>query len=108
MSGDVHVQFCERPGVRFPRATHLAVLGRTPAAEMLTAVEGLMKRLKLLVNVEKTRCCRLPEESMTFLGYRIGRNHRRPRSSWSTSAALAQHRCATRDHPRNEDKKSPS
>ena len=23
MSGDVHVQFCERPGVRFPRATHL-------------------------------------------------------------------------------------
>ena len=22
MSGDVHVQFCERPGVRFPRATH--------------------------------------------------------------------------------------
>ena len=32
MSGDVHVQFCERPGVRFPRATHLAVLGRAPAA----------------------------------------------------------------------------
>ena len=26
MSGDVHVQFCERPGVRFPRATHLDVL----------------------------------------------------------------------------------
>ena len=23
MSGDVHVRFCERPGVRFPRATHL-------------------------------------------------------------------------------------
>ena len=22
MSGDVHVQFCERLGVRFPRATH--------------------------------------------------------------------------------------
>ena len=47
MSGDVHVQFCERPGVRFPRATHLAVLGRAPAAEMLAAVEGLMRRLKL-------------------------------------------------------------
>ena len=26
MSGDVHVQFCERPGVRFPRATHLVIL----------------------------------------------------------------------------------
>ena len=25
MSGDVHVQFCERPGVRFPRATHLVI-----------------------------------------------------------------------------------
>ena len=43
---------------------------------MLAAVEGLMKRLKLPMNAEKTRCCRLPEESMTFLGYRIGRNHR--------------------------------
>ena len=76
MSGDVHVQFCERPGVRFPRATHLAVLGRAPAAEMLAAVEDLMKRLKLPMNAEKTHCCRVPEESMTFLGYRIGRNYR--------------------------------
>ena len=77
MSGDVHVQFCERPGVRFPRATHLAVLGKSPAAEMRSAVEGLMKRLKLPINAEKTRCCRVPEEPMTFLGYRIGRNYRR-------------------------------
>ena len=76
MSGDVHVQFCERPGVRFPRATHLAVLGRAPAAVMLAAVEALMKRLKLPMNAEKTRCCRIPETSMTFLGYRIGRNYR--------------------------------
>ena len=29
------------------------------------------------MNAEKTRCCRLPEDSMTFLGYRIGRNYRR-------------------------------
>ena len=76
MSGDVHVQFCERPGVRFPRATHLAVLGKAPAAEMLAAADALMKRLKLTMNAEKTRCCRLPEDSMTFLGYRIGRNYR--------------------------------
>ena len=26
MSGDVHVQFCERPGVRLPRATHHAAV----------------------------------------------------------------------------------
>ena len=57
-------------------ADDFAVLGRVPAAEMLTAVEGLMRRLKLPMNAEKTRCCRVPEESMTFLGYRIGRNHR--------------------------------
>ena len=57
-------------------ADDFAVLGRAPAAEMLTAVENLMRRLKLPMNAEKTRCCRLPEESMTFLGYRIGRNHR--------------------------------
>ena len=54
-----------------------AVLGKVPAAEMLTAVEALMKRLKLPINAEKTRCCRIPETSMTFLGYRIGRNYRR-------------------------------
>ena len=44
---------------------------------MRTAVESLMQRLKLTVNVDKTRCCRVPEESFEFLGYRIGRNYRR-------------------------------
>ena len=58
-------------------ADHFAVLGRAPAAVMLAAVETLLERLKLPMNAEKTRCCRLPEESMTFLGYRIGRNYRR-------------------------------
>ena len=57
-------------------ADDLAVLGRAPAAVMLASVEALMKRLKLAMNVEKTRCCRVPEESMTFLGYRIGCNYR--------------------------------
>ena len=58
-------------------ADDFAVLGRAPAAVMLAAVETLLERLKLPLNAEKTRCCRLPEESMTFLGYRIGRNYRR-------------------------------
>ena len=57
-------------------ADDFAVLGRSPATEMLAAVETVMQRLKLPMNVEKTRCCRLPAESMTFLGYRIGRNYR--------------------------------
>ena len=41
-------------------ADDFAVLGRAPAAVMLAAVEALMKRLKLTMNVEKTRCCRVP------------------------------------------------
>jgi hypothetical protein len=31
MSGDVHVRFCERLGVRLPRATHLLLTGSTKA-----------------------------------------------------------------------------
>ena len=46
-------------------ADDFAVLGKASAAEMLTAVKELMKRLKLPMNAEKTRCCRVPEEPMT-------------------------------------------
>ena len=58
-------------------ADDLRVLGKAPAAEMLAVVEALMERLKLTVNVEKTRCFRVPEEAIEFLGYRIGRTYRR-------------------------------
>ena len=57
-------------------ADDFVVLGKAPASVMLAAVEALMKRLKLTVNAEKTRCCRVPEEAIEFLGYRIGRNYR--------------------------------
>ena len=57
-------------------ADDLTVLGKAPAAEMLTAVRVLMHGLKLTVNAEKTHCCRVPEEPIEFLGYRIGRNYR--------------------------------
>ena len=57
-------------------ADDFVVLGRAPSADMRAAVESLMKRLKLAANAEKTRCCRVPEESFDFLGYRIGRNYR--------------------------------
>ena len=75
-------------------ADDFAVLGRAPAAVMLAAVEALMKRLKLAMNVEKTRCCRVPEESMTFLGYRIGCNYRP-----GTGAALHRHTFEPGKHP---------
>ena len=57
-------------------ADDFCVLGKAPAAEMLAAVKGLMARLKLPVNAQKTRCLRCPEEPLEFLGYRIGWNYR--------------------------------
>ncbi len=57
-------------------ADDFVVLGKSPSASMLAAVEWLMGRLKLPINAEKTRCCRVPEEPIEFLGYRIGRNYR--------------------------------
>ncbi len=57
-------------------ADDFRVLGKAPAAAMLTAVKRIMEELKLPVNERKTRCLRCPEEPMEFLGYRIGRNYR--------------------------------
>ena len=41
------------------------------------ALERMMERLRLLVNARKTRCLRVPEGPLEFLGYRAGRNYRR-------------------------------
>ena len=35
----------------------------------------MMSKLKLTVNEQKTRFCDLPEESLDFLGYTLGRNY---------------------------------
>ena len=35
----------------------------------------MMSKLKLTVNEQKTRLCRLPEETFDFLGYTLGRNY---------------------------------
>ncbi len=43
--------------------------GEAAMAEM----RGMMERLKLTVNEEKTRRCRVPEERFDFLGYTFGR-----------------------------------
>ena len=58
-------------------ADDIVILGKESAATMREAVEDVMKRLKLPLNAEKTRCVRVPEESFNFLGYRVGRNYRR-------------------------------
>ena len=46
---------------------------RGNAEEALTRMRELMGRLKLTVNEEKTRICKVPEETFDFLGYTFGR-----------------------------------
>jgi hypothetical protein len=45
---------------------------RGKAEEALQRLRELMGKLKLMVNEEKTRVCRVPEEEFDFLGYTFG------------------------------------
>ena len=72
MSGDVHVQFCERPGVRFPRATHRNIyVGSHRAGDrvMSSVCRFVTTQLRLKVNMSKSAVAQ-PEERR-FLGFRI-------------------------------------
>jgi group II intron reverse transcriptase/maturase len=55
-------------------ADDLVILCRTGRAEeALTRLREIMGKLKLTVNEEKTRICKVPEETFDFLGYTFGR-----------------------------------
>jgi group II intron reverse transcriptase/maturase len=54
-------------------ADDFVICCRGHAEEAMAAMRSLTERLKLTVNESKTRLCRLPEESVEFLGYTIGR-----------------------------------
>jgi len=54
-------------------ADDFVICCRGAAEEAMIAVRSMMSKLKLTVNEEKTRTCRLPDESFDFLGYTIGR-----------------------------------
>lgn len=54
-------------------ADDFVICCRGTAREAMAAMESMMGRLKLTVSSSKTRLCRLPEESVEFLGYTIGR-----------------------------------
>ena len=55
-------------------ADDLVILCRRGNAEQaLTRMRELMGRLKLTVNEEKTRICKVPEGEFDFLGYSFGR-----------------------------------
>ena len=46
---------------------------RSKAEEALGYLRAIMGKLKLTVNEEKTRICRIPEDRFDFLGYTFGR-----------------------------------
>jgi RNA-directed DNA polymerase len=50
---------------------------RGNAEEALQRMRELMSKLKLTVNEEKTRICKVPEETFDFLGYSFGRMYQR-------------------------------
>ena len=55
-------------------ADDLVILCRKGGAEQaLTSLRTIMERLGLTVNEEKTRICKVPEETFDFLGYTFGR-----------------------------------
>ena len=57
MSGDVHVRFCERPGVRFPRATHLIVgfQYKSDAERFWAEMRERFRTFNLELHPDKTR-----------------------------------------------------
>jgi RNA-directed DNA polymerase len=54
-------------------ADDLVICCKGPAEEARVSMQKMMERLKLTVNEEKTRLCRVPEEHFDFLGYTFGR-----------------------------------
>ena len=65
----------ERLGAKIVNyADDLVICCRQGKAEMaMSGLRRIMALLKLTVNEEKTRICRIPEESFDFLGYTFGR-----------------------------------
>ncbi len=51
----------------------LILCRRGKAEEALSRLREIMGKLKLTVNEDKTRICKVPEEEFDFLGYSFGR-----------------------------------
>jgi RNA-directed DNA polymerase len=54
-------------------ADDFVICCRGTGEQALAAMRDMIVRLKLTVNEQKTRLCRLPEDTFDFLGYTIGR-----------------------------------
>jgi RNA-directed DNA polymerase len=73
MSREVHVQFCERAGVRFPCATHLIITGDSRELlenEVRPLVEAFLKERGLMLSPDKTRITHI-NEGFDFLGQNL-------------------------------------
>lgn len=57
-------------------ADDFVILCQGKAERAQETMEKMMHKLKLTVNLQKTRICRVPEESFDFLGYTMGRCYR--------------------------------
>jgi group II intron reverse transcriptase/maturase len=57
-------------------ADDFVICCRSKAPRAAEAMRAMMARLKLTVNEQKTKCCRVPGESFDFLGYTFGRCYR--------------------------------
>jgi len=54
-------------------ADDFVICCRRRASQAMAAMRDMMHRLKLTVNEQKTRLCRVPNETFDFLGYTLGR-----------------------------------
>lgn len=81
MSREVPVRFCEGLGVRFPRATRLVIVCRTPedATRALERVQQWVADNGLTLHPDKTRVVDARTEGFDFLGYHFHGEHHWPR-----------------------------
>jgi RNA-directed DNA polymerase len=79
-------------------ADDFVICCRGTADEAMQVMRSMMSKLRLTVNEAKTRLCRVPEESVDFLGYTIGLCHS-PRTgrSYIGTCGPTTHRAASTD-----------
>jgi RNA-directed DNA polymerase len=58
-------------------ADDFVICCRGTAEQAMSTMRDLMSRIKLTVNEQKTKLCRVPEQTFDFLGYTFGRNYSR-------------------------------
>ena len=97
----------ERLGSRIVTyADDLVILCRRGRAEeALQRMREIMARLKLTVNEEKTRICKVPESEFDFLGYTFGRMYKRTTGQSLSGCAAVQekHPAHGREDPCDDD-----